>query len=68
MVIARIKCNIIHESPSVLDIPWIREKIGKDVEDGINYAQSTAKPTLIFLNLLSFLSELKNLFIYTPMI
>lgn len=68
MVIARIKCNIIHESPSVLDIPWIREKIGKDVEDGINYAQSTTKPTLIFFNLLSFLSELKNLLIYTPMI
>ena len=67
-VIVRIKCNITHENPSVLDIPWIHGKIGKDVEDGISYAQSTAKLTLISFNPLSFLSELKNLFIYTPMI
>lgn len=56
-VTARIKCDIINESPYVRHICWTCIKIEKD-------AQSTAKPTPTFLNSLSFKSELKNLYSY----
>lgn len=63
-VTVRIKCDSVYENTNVLDICWIHRKIGKDTEDGINYCQGIAKQTPIFFNLLSFNSELKNLYSY----
>ena len=67
-VIARIKCNIIHESPSVLDIPWIHEKIGRCWGWNILYSEHRKADPRLFQPAKIFKWAEKLIFIYTPMI